>query len=162
MDALISVLWCLTVVPLPLPTVQNGDKTVLEIKVHAANEKAQCAFTRGPDFFSFGVGGGRGLSPVSDIKVHTANEKAQDALMRGPTFLLCGGPGVFLFLFFCCSQHVPKLFPSSTSVLSHIVCTKFNSQCPCIKNWKDGPQGKHIYFYFETWGSKDVLLLGSA
>jgi hypothetical protein len=108
----------------------------LEIKVHAANEKAQCALTRGPVFFSFGVGGGGELSPVSDIKVHAANEKAQNALMRGPVFFLLGGRGDFFCFFFPCSHHVPKLFPNSTSVLSHIVCTKFNFQCPYIKKLK--------------------------
>jgi len=85
----------------------------LEIKVHAANEKAQCALTRGPVFFSFGVGGGGELSPVSDIKVHAANEKAQNALMRGPVFFSFRGKGRFFCFFF---SLVPIMFPSCSPI----------------------------------------------
>jgi hypothetical protein len=93
---------------------QKWWQTVLETKVHALNEKAQCALMRGPVYF-FWSGGGGGMSLVLDIKVHAANEKAQDALMRGPIFFLLGGEGGrggFFFSFFSlfpsCSQFVPQ------------------------------------------------------
>jgi hypothetical protein len=57
-------------------------------------------------------------------------------------------------------QVVPQKVSNSTSLLSHIVCPKFNFHV--IYSEKVGHR-EHICFYFVTSGwSKDVLLFGSA
>jgi len=78
-------------------------------------------------------------------KFHAANGKAQHAFMLGPVFSFWEwgrvGRNIFCFVFFLVSECVPKGFlssqsvlkcipqdvTSSTWVLSHMVCTKFNS-----------------------------------
>jgi hypothetical protein len=125
-------------VPLPLPTVKNGNKQFWEIKVHAANEKAQCALTRGPVFFLLGVAGGGGMSPVSDIKVHAANEKAQDALMRGPIFFSFRGEDP------SCSQVVPQKHLSFIPYSLH----KVQLAMPFVKKLKRWAVGEVHLFLF--------------
>jgi hypothetical protein len=57
--------------------------------------------------------------------------------------------------FSSCSQGVPN----GTSILSHMVCPKFNSHGYKLKRWAIG---QHICFYFCDLGSKEVHLLGGA
>jgi len=52
-------------------------------------------------------------------------------------------------------KYVPQVVPYSTWVLSHMVCTKFNSPVYKLKS-----RGAHL-FLFCKWGSKEVLLLGA-
>ncbi len=99
-----SVLYVPLFVPLPLAQAKNGDKQFWKQKFHAANEKAPYALMRGLLYFLFE--GGRDF-----------------------------------FVFFPCSQCFPIVFPrgssssqfvsldvpNSTSVLSQVVCPKFNS-----------------------------------
>jgi len=49
-------------------------------------------------------------------------------------------------------QVVPQDVPNSTSVLSLMVCRKFNSHAYRLKRWAIR---EHICFYFETWGPKN-------
>jgi hypothetical protein len=80
-----------------------------------------------------------------EIEILATNGKTQHLLMMDPVFVLSGvGGGEFflkLFLvlnvFSTCFHHVPLRFPkfssysesvpNSTSILSHMVCPKFNS-----------------------------------
>jgi hypothetical protein len=58
-----------------------------------------------------------------------------------------------VFGFFClvlnvfssCSHGVPQLVPNSTTILSHMVCPKFNSYVYKLKRW---PIGWRLCFYF--------------
>jgi len=49
-------------------------------------------------------------------------------------------------------QVVPQDVPNSTSLLSLMVCRKFNSHAYRLKRWAIR---EHICFYFETWGPKN-------
>jgi hypothetical protein len=95
---------------------------------------------------------GRGLAQVKNgdeqywkKKFHAANGKAQHALMNCTVFFLfeewVGGEGFFVF--FSYSQTVPKYIPNdvpngNTSVLSHMVCPKFNSHVYKLQRWNPG------------------------
>jgi hypothetical protein len=84
-----------------------------------------------------------------------------------------GGVEEGFFGFFPCSQCVPIRFPKGssspqvvpqdipkrTSVFSHVVCPKFNSDVYKLKGWT---VGDHICFLLRNLGSKEMLLLGSA
>jgi hypothetical protein len=70
----------------------------------------------------------------------------------------------FLF-FFSYSQTVLKYIPhdvpnGNTSVLSCMVCPKFNSHAHKMQRWTPG--GDRICFYLATGDPKEVLLLGHA
>jgi hypothetical protein len=82
-------------------------------------------------------------------------------------FSLWGGVSqgaIFLFLFFLilnvfssCSHGVPQVVPNSITILSHMVCPKFNSDVYKVKRWAIG---ERICVFFWDWGSKEVLLMG--
>ncbi len=55
-------------------------------------------------------------------------------------------------------SYSPKDVPNSTSILSHLVCPKFNSHVYKLKRYS---KLGHICFYF-TPGSRELLLLRSA
>jgi len=98
--------------------------------------------------------GGGGTSPckkrwrtVLKENFHGVNGKAQHALMNSPAFFFLrhGGRGKWIFKIFSllpmCSHHVPN----STSILSHMVCPKFNSHVYKLKRWN---LKEHMNFYF--------------
>jgi len=101
-----------------------------------------------------------GISPgekwwqtVLETKVACSQWKAQHALMRCPIFFFLRRGEGFFFCFFPCSHLVPYVFPlrsqsgslnfqvvlqkvpNSSSLLSHIVCPKFNSHVYKQKSW---------------------------
>jgi len=56
------------------------------------------------------------------------------------------GEGMFTLVpnvFLPCSHKVPQVVPNNISILSHMVCPKFNSP-------KYKPKREHICFYFAT------------
>jgi hypothetical protein len=79
------------------------------------------------------------------------------------------GEGFFFFsLFSMCSHQVLKKVPQvlmyfsqdvscSTSILSHMVCGKFNSHVYKLKRWV---VNEHIFFDFTIWGQKRCLYWG--
>jgi hypothetical protein len=56
-----------------------------------------------------------------------------------------------LNVFSSCSHGVPQVVPNSTTILSHMVCRKFNSYVYKVKRWAIG---EHISFYFGVGGPK--------
>jgi len=73
--------------------------------------------------------------------------------------IFCFFFSLVLNVFSSCSHGVPQVVPNSTIILSHMVCPKFNSYVYKVKRW--AYRGTH-FFLFWDWGSKEVLLWGSA
>ncbi len=75
-----------------------------------------------------------------------------------------GGGGIFCFFPFShhvpyvCSHGVPQVVPNITSLLSHVICPKFNS--PVYKTEKVGHREQHICFYFATGSPKRLFYWG--
>ncbi len=109
---------------------------------------------------------------VLEIEIsYVANGKAQHALMKGVVFSCWGWGGRDFFCFSPCSQCVSNMFsscsprsrvvpqdvPNSTSILSHIVCPKFNSHVYELKSYV---VGEYICFYFTNVGPKRCVHWG--
>jgi hypothetical protein len=91
--------------PLPLAQAKNGDKQFWKQKIQAANGKVRM-HSWWALFFHFGVG------------------EIIFGFLVPNVFLTCSH---HIPLRFLSSEVVPKGIPNSTSILSHMVCPKFNS-----------------------------------
>jgi hypothetical protein len=127
--------------PFAIDRGQNWWQTTLEIKVSCSSqwEGSTCTL-QGSSFFCFW---GRWVGEVFFVFFHVPN-----------VFPLCSHHVPWSF---SSSQVVPQNFPNSTSVLSHMVCPKFNLHVCKLTRWS---MGEHFCFHFATQGQKRCFYWG--